>query len=295
MPGSTAHTSTRTLLFAAARWQHYLWCCFHAWLCSPSTSLCFCHMYCPHCSLKTQVSLIYPPEELGAACVFFAHTMLGIEPVTPDGSPFCEYARITAERIEGKAAGWALLGFALICLLATGGSCLVALKSALPCYAINCMQLSSGACSDTGIFQVQLQGQPASCLIIVQDLYGGAAVVVVHLCALASTLSFQSFHLTVCLSPWPPPSPVLQRSWSCCCQCTPQCCCHKACPPQLSPASSMSHLLPQAAQAYSCSTTGLWWFLQSRCSRRGSCSSSRSSGRTCRSLRCQQQRKGSLC
>jgi hypothetical protein len=41
--------------------------------------------------------------------------MLGIEPVTPDGSPFCEYARITADRIEGKAAaGWALLGLALL-------------------------------------------------------------------------------------------------------------------------------------------------------------------------------------
>lgn len=56
--------------------------------------------------------------------MFFAHTMLGIEPVTPDGSPFCEYARITADRIEGEAPGWALLGFALLCLLT---SCCIAL------------------------------------------------------------------------------------------------------------------------------------------------------------------------
>lgn len=87
----------------------------------------------------------------------------------------------------------------------------------------------------------------------------------------------------------------MQRFWRRCCQCTPPCCCHRVSQLQLSPASSTSHLLPHQAPAYSCSTIALWWCLQSRCSWPGSCSSSRSSGRTCRSQHCRHQRRGMCC
>lgn len=60
--------------------------------------------YAAH-SLKTQVSLIYPPEELGAACVLLAYTTIGIEPQWPEGKTFCEYARIPAETLGSKSHG----------------------------------------------------------------------------------------------------------------------------------------------------------------------------------------------
>lgn len=55
------------------------------------------------CSLKTQASLIYPPEQLAAACVYFAYIAMGLEPLTPDGSTFCEFAKTPVTTLEGEA------------------------------------------------------------------------------------------------------------------------------------------------------------------------------------------------
>lgn len=52
-------------------------------------------------SLKTQASLIWTPQQLGAACVYWAYITMGLEPQTPDGSSFCEFARTPASTLEG--------------------------------------------------------------------------------------------------------------------------------------------------------------------------------------------------
>lgn len=60
-----------------------------------------CQYTCPR-SLKTHLSLMYPPEQLGAAGVYFAYVTLGLEPQTPDGRTFCEFACTPAHVLEGE-------------------------------------------------------------------------------------------------------------------------------------------------------------------------------------------------
>jgi hypothetical protein len=65
--------------------------------------LVFCALLCWTRSLKTQASLIYPPEQLGAACVYLAYVIMGMEPQTPDSINFCEFARLPAHTLQGEA------------------------------------------------------------------------------------------------------------------------------------------------------------------------------------------------
>lgn len=62
-----------------------------------------CALLCYARSLKTQASLIYPPEQLGASCVYMAYIIMGMEPQTPDGTSFCEFARLPAHTLQGEA------------------------------------------------------------------------------------------------------------------------------------------------------------------------------------------------
>jgi hypothetical protein len=57
----------------------------------------------PSHRLKTQASLVYPPERLGAACVYLAYVIMGMEPQTPDSTNFCEFARLPAHTLQGEA------------------------------------------------------------------------------------------------------------------------------------------------------------------------------------------------
>jgi hypothetical protein len=68
-------------------------------------------------SLKSQASLIYSPEQLGAACVYWGYVTMGIEPQTPDGSTFCAFARTPSHTLESESA-------AGMCVCAFGGACL---------------------------------------------------------------------------------------------------------------------------------------------------------------------------
>lgn len=105
--------------------------CLAASYCPPWVAFLLC--CCGSCSLKTIVSLMYPPEQLAAAAIYFGYVALGLQPPPDkDGRSFCEYTRTPADALQGEnldlvrcgaGGGGPASSFLVCCTLVAHGRC----------------------------------------------------------------------------------------------------------------------------------------------------------------------------